>query len=132
MSFLSIELEPHLNLEHLQQISEGCREFERELIEIFLEDSHHHLQVLRQAIAATNLLQIYQTAHHLKGSSANVGASGVQSIAARLENHYAPGKNFSASFSPELLVVELEASLHHIQSWLFSLKLPGLEADSCE
>jgi HPt (histidine-containing phosphotransfer) domain-containing protein len=122
MSLLSTAPEPHLNLEHLQQISEGCREFERELMEIFLEDSHHHLQVLRQAIAATNSRQIYQTAHHLKGSGANVGASRVQAIATMLENHYAPGKSFSASLSPEPLIVELEASLHHIQAWLQSFQ----------
>jgi HPt (histidine-containing phosphotransfer) domain-containing protein len=122
MSLLSTELEPHLDLEHLQQISEGCREFERELIEIFLEDSHHHLQILRQAIASSNLLQIYQTAHHLKGSGANVGASRIQAIAAMLENQYAPEKNFSASFSLEPLLAELEASLSHIQAWLSSLR----------
>jgi HPt (histidine-containing phosphotransfer) domain-containing protein len=117
MSLLSAE--PHLNLEHLQQISEGCPEFERELLEIFIEDSRHHLQVLQQAIAALNSRQIYQTAHHLKGSSANVGASRMQAIAASLENHYASGKNFSA-FLPEPLVAELEASLDQIQVWLRS------------
>jgi HPt (histidine-containing phosphotransfer) domain-containing protein len=116
MSLLSAE--PHLNLEHLQQISEGCHEFERELLEIFIEDSRHHLQVLQQAIATLNSRQIYQTAHHLKGSSANVGASRMQAIAATLESHYAPGKN--SSLLPEPLLVELESSLNQIQAWLQS------------
>jgi HPt (histidine-containing phosphotransfer) domain-containing protein len=121
MSLLSIELEPHLNLEHLQQISEGCPDFERELLEIFIEDSRHHLQVLQQAIATLNSRQIYQTAHHIKGSSANVGASRMQAIAASLENHYAPGKSSSSLFS-EPLLVELETSLDQIQSWLQSCR----------
>jgi HPt (histidine-containing phosphotransfer) domain-containing protein len=119
MSLLSTE--PHLNLEHLQQISEGCSEFERELLEIFLEDSRHHLQVLQQAIAALNSRQIYQTAHHLKGSSANVGASRMQAIAATLEHYHTPGKSPSA-LSLEPLFVELEASLDQIQAWLQSCR----------
>jgi HPt (histidine-containing phosphotransfer) domain-containing protein len=120
MSLLSAELEPHLNLEHLQQISEGCAEFERELLEIFIEDSRHHLQVLQQAIESLNSLQIYRTAHHLKGSSANVGASRMQTIAATLESHYTPGK--TPSLLAEPLWVELEASLGQIQAWLHSCR----------
>jgi HPt (histidine-containing phosphotransfer) domain-containing protein len=119
------EIEPHLDLEHLQQMSEGCREFEQELLELFLEDSRHHLQVLQQAIAASNSPQIYQTAHHLKGSGANVGASKVQAIAAMIEKHYAPAAVFPAEFSPaplltDLLLTDLEESLNQIQGWLRS------------
>jgi HPt (histidine-containing phosphotransfer) domain-containing protein len=110
---------PHLDFEHLQQMSEGCREFEQELLELFLEDSRHHLQVLQQAIAAADQPQIYQTAHHLKGSSANVGASRIQAIAAAIEKHYAPAA-VPTSLPPVALLSDLEASLDQIQDWLRS------------
>jgi HPt (histidine-containing phosphotransfer) domain-containing protein len=119
-SRLKSEIERHLDLEHLHQMSEGCREFEQELLELFLEDIRHHVQVLQQAIAQANQPQIYQTAHHLKGSGANVGASRVQAIAATLEKHYAPAAILPTEFSPAPLLIDLEDSLNQIQDWLRS------------
>jgi HPt (histidine-containing phosphotransfer) domain-containing protein len=116
---LETKLDFHLDLEHLQQISEGSSEFEQELLKIFWEDSCHHLGVLREAIAQSNLAQINRTIHHLKGSSANVGAKRVRAIATQLERHY----NRSASTLVALSTAgselsELEHSLDQIETWL--------------
>jgi HPt (histidine-containing phosphotransfer) domain-containing protein len=117
---LDTQLEWHLDLEHLRQISEGCPEFEQELLQIFLEDSRQHLDVLRQAIAQSNLPQIKRTTHHLKGSSANVGAKRVGAIAMQIENyaHRISALDWAEASTLNPDVTEMEQSLNQIQAWV--------------
>jgi HPt (histidine-containing phosphotransfer) domain-containing protein len=112
------EFDLHLNLDHLRQMSEGCLEFEQELLRLFLEDSWMHVGILRSAIATRNLRQIEQSAHHLKGSGANVGARVIQHIAANLELQARQERISEDSH----LLAELENSLHQIDAWLESVQ----------
>jgi HPt (histidine-containing phosphotransfer) domain-containing protein len=76
---------PPLDWEYLQQISENDREFELEILKMFVEDSQVHIEHIKQAIAAGNFQQIGRAAHHLKGSGGNIGAITIQQIADNLE-----------------------------------------------
>jgi HPt (histidine-containing phosphotransfer) domain-containing protein len=71
--------------DHLHQISDNNPEFELELLQLFVEDSYAHLAMLQSAIAEQNFQQIEQEAHHIKGASANVGATPMEAIASQLE-----------------------------------------------
>jgi HPt (histidine-containing phosphotransfer) domain-containing protein len=113
------ELDLHLNLEHLRQMSEGCFEFEQALLRLFVEDSWMHVGILKGAIATHNLRQLEQSAHHLKGSGANVGARLIQHIAANLERQ--ARQQHIPEDSP--LLAELENSLCQIESWLESAQV---------
>jgi CheY-like chemotaxis protein len=70
---------------HLHQISDHNPEFELELLQMFAEDTEQHLNQLEAAIATQDFPAVEQQAHHIKGSSANVGLRPMQTAASKLE-----------------------------------------------
>jgi histidine phosphotransfer protein HptB len=74
-----------VNLEQLNQISEGDIEFEIEVLQVYVEDVSQRIETIRDAITQNDWSKIMGEAHHLKGSSANVGAGQVQTLAEQLE-----------------------------------------------
>jgi len=107
-------LSTQLNWKHLHQISDGNREFELELLQIFVEDSQTHLEALKRAIANQEVWQAEQAAHHIKGASANVGAKIMQSAAEQLEQQ-ARQNQIQA---PEGFLTEIEQSLDQIRAFV--------------
>ncbi|MBD2041054.1 PAS domain S-box protein [Microcoleus sp. FACHB-672] len=71
--------------EHLQSLSEGSAEFELELLQMFVEDSQIHLEKAKTAIAEHNIQQLQREAHHLKGSTGNIGATAMHLAAEKLD-----------------------------------------------
>lgn len=69
----------------LHQIADHNPEFELELLQMFAEDTEHHLCQLEAAIAIQDFSALEQHAHHIKGSSANVGLRPMQTAASNLE-----------------------------------------------
>lgn len=111
---VSLPLESHLDLRYLHQLSDGCPEFELELLHLFLKDSHQHLGTLRQAIAQQDYRLAEQAAHHLRGSSANIGAKSIQFAAVELEKQ-AHQRQFQ---SIEFLLDNIDSSLRQIQAYV--------------
>ncbi|GEM_PF-1223952 len=74
-----------IDWEHLHLLSDDNQEFEAELLQIFIQDCHAHLQAVRVAIEQGDSWKVEQEAHHIKGASANVGAKMLQATAAKLE-----------------------------------------------
>lgn len=70
----------------LQEMSGGDTGFEQEILGMFFEDSQEMLDAIATKLAEHDFDTIRRTAHSLKGSSANLGALGVQKAAARLED----------------------------------------------
>jgi histidine phosphotransfer protein HptB len=81
--------ESPVNLEQLNQISEGDVEFEIEVLQVYVEDVTQRLNKIRDELVSNKWSQIMGQAHHLKGSSSNVGAYQIQILALQLEelNH---------------------------------------------
>jgi PAS domain S-box-containing protein len=75
-----------IHWDHLHQISDNNEEFELELLQVFIGDTQMHLTALKLAIEQQNLKQIEHQAHHIKGASANVGASTLIKLATQLED----------------------------------------------
>ena len=75
----------------------------RELITIYLEDSTSRMADIKQTVLDGDSTRIRRAAHGLKGSSANVGATGLAALCAELE-HLPPG----ASGSQLLQKIEVE------------------------
>jgi histidine phosphotransfer protein HptB len=74
-----------VNLEQLSQISEGDIEFEIEVLQVYVEDVSQRIEKIRDAITRDDWSKIMGEAHHLKGSSGNVGAFQIQTLAGQLE-----------------------------------------------
>lgn len=67
----------HIRLEYLQNLSGGDREFERQLLEQFVEQTATELLQLRTAIDRSDFDNIRRTAHSLKSTIGYVGLSDV-------------------------------------------------------
>jgi HPt (histidine-containing phosphotransfer) domain-containing protein len=74
-----------IDLEHLNQISEGDVEFELEVLHLYIEDISERIDKVREAIANSDRSELMRQAHHIKGSSGNVGALKMQSLAVQVE-----------------------------------------------
>ncbi|MBK4732272.1 Hpt domain-containing protein [Oxynema sp. CENA135] len=79
------------DFERLEEISGGDLEFQREILEAFLEDSRETLVRVRQSWQTQDAGAIADGAHQIKGSSSNVGASSIQKIALELERQAKQG-----------------------------------------
>ncbi len=76
---------PLIDWAALHCLSDGDKEFEASLLQLFVDDTRSHLTALQTALQEHNLDGVRRLAHHLKGSSANVGAMGLSQLAATLE-----------------------------------------------
>lgn len=63
----------------------GDEELYREIAVLFVRDLPAQMERLRRAFELGDAKQLGVTAHSLKGSSSNIGATAVQRLAARLE-----------------------------------------------
>jgi CheY-like chemotaxis protein len=104
----------HLDLESLHVLSDNSSEFELELLQLFTKDCQIHVEVLHRAIVDNNLFQVEQSAHYIKGASANVGAKVMQFAAAQLEKQ---AHQNQLEMADELLA-ELRISLQKIQEFV--------------
>jgi len=74
-----------VELLRLQEICLGDKDFQRELIDVFLEDSLERIHTMETAMAEKNLEIFRLQAHSIKGASANAGAGKMTDIAANME-----------------------------------------------
>lgn len=75
----------HFNPELLQEVSGGDTDFEKELIETYIQELDKSLAALDVAIKSSDKPNCIHFAHDIKGSSANVGAEIVRSTSAKME-----------------------------------------------
>lgn len=74
-----------LNVARLQETSGGDTEFERELLQIFLEDCAHRLSRLAEAVAQQDDKATHREAHTIKGAALNVGTVRLHALARTME-----------------------------------------------
>jgi len=74
-----------VNVERLNEITDGDHAFEQELIESFLADTAGHVTEIESAVRERDGEALKLQAHAIKGSSANAGARRLEEIALRLE-----------------------------------------------
>jgi len=80
-----VSIIPPINLQYLSQISDGDLVFELELLNLFVEDAKLHIDAAETAVNTQDYKALEREAHHLKGSSGNVGAQAMQTLAYELE-----------------------------------------------
>lgn len=74
-----------IDWEQLHDLSGHDPDFERELLQLFLQDSQQQLAQLEVAWAELSLNRIRHIAHHIKGAAANVGANAIAQWARQIE-----------------------------------------------
>lgn len=113
-------LESSVDLEYLHQISEGDPEFERTILQVFVENTREQLRLVHSAIATQDLLTIKHHLHTIKGASANVGAVAIEQLALQLERllsiDTAESNSLPAQTTIYPLLNEIEYLTHAIDS----------------
>jgi signal transduction histidine kinase/CHASE2 domain-containing sensor protein/DNA-binding NarL/FixJ family response regulator/HPt (histidine-containing phosphotransfer) domain-containing protein len=97
-----------VDLEYLHQLSEGDTEFERTILQIFVENTHEQLQLIRTAVADRDLGTVQYRIHEIKGASANVGAIAIEQLAMQLERLVASGNILPPQSEIDPLLSEIE------------------------
>ncbi|MEA5552653.1 response regulator [Anabaena cylindrica UHCC 0172] len=103
-----------INWEHLHEISQNDQEFELELLRAFVENSQLHIELMKTVIANNDFEQLAKEAHHLKGSSGNIGATTMQKTLEKIEHKISNNDILNIS---ELVVYLIEC-VNKIQDFL--------------
>ena len=78
-------IQPGFDWQRLDQLAGEDADFAVELLAMFLKDAESSLSILERSISTGSLQAIEDTAHTLRGSSANVGAIALSTMAMQLE-----------------------------------------------
>ena len=100
----------------LSQLAGEDTDFEAELLTIFLQDAKTSLNQLEGAIAQQYIQATEETAHSLRGASANVGAKALAATAAQLEQIARSGSLTGA----RTLLQQIRRHCHSVQAHLQS------------
>jgi HPt (histidine-containing phosphotransfer) domain-containing protein len=100
-----------MDWQRLHDLSGGMREFEQELLAIFVDDTQSHVEAMERAIVAQDFTTLATEAHHIKGASANVGAVPMQEIALFLEQQ-----------AHQQGLAHTSEALAQLQTWLNTLR----------
>lgn len=76
---------PPVKLRFIQDVSDGDKDFERELVDLFFAHMDEHIMALESLIEEHDLEGVKFEAHSIKGASANIGADRMQELAMRIE-----------------------------------------------
>ncbi len=74
-----------VDLRRLKDLSGGDKDFEKEIIDLFLKDTTRHLKRLEEAINEGDSSNVEAAAHSIKGAAANMGAEKFRELAQKLE-----------------------------------------------
>ncbi len=80
--------DPAVDMEQLRLFTDGDREEERALAELFLEQAQEMIHVLEQSMDAAKHEAWKSAAHRFKGSSGNLGAMKLHHLCKRAETHF--------------------------------------------
>lgn len=74
-----------IDREHFAQVTDGDHEFAVELLQAYLGDTQVRLDLIAEAIPAHDRELVRRSAHHLRGSSSNLGIGGISQLAKDME-----------------------------------------------
>jgi signal transduction histidine kinase/CHASE2 domain-containing sensor protein/DNA-binding NarL/FixJ family response regulator/HPt (histidine-containing phosphotransfer) domain-containing protein len=74
-----------VDLSYLHQLSKGDTEFERTILQVFVENTQEQLRLIHEALANRDLAAIEDRLHSIEGASANVGAVAIHQLTIQLD-----------------------------------------------
>ena len=103
-----------IDLAKLAKITKGDRDFQQQLLAIFMEDAPLFVEKIETALIAQDYDNLERTAHQLKGASASVAMFKLSTIAEKLEQQ---GENKKIEYSEDV-VKEMKFMLEQVQDFL--------------
>lgn len=110
------EYSEDIDWEQLHELSGDDHEFEQELLQIFFQDCQVQMERLQEAWRVSDLAEVRQVAHHIKGASANVGAIALSQLAAQLEEDARNLNSAPITASLQVLSQRLEGLQRHLEN----------------
>ena len=101
---------------------EGDRDLLEEIVHLFAQECPRTLQEITGALQSKDAPLLERLAHTLKGSSANISATGLCQAALALEMQARSGDLSRARDALEILEEELQRLLPELEAW--SAKVP--------
>lgn len=95
-----------VDMSQLEEAAAGDADFIKELVDLYLGDTEHHLVLLEAAHRGGMFVELKREAHVIKGASANVGAVRMREIAATIERRVAENALEALAESVEALRAE--------------------------
>ena len=96
-----------VDVNRIMAITDGDKDFEQEMISLFLSDFTKRIEAVEQSLSAGDAETLRRDAHTLKGSSANMGANRLADLARDIE--YAARDGALGLCPPMLEAVKIEA-----------------------
>ncbi len=112
---------PPIDPKHFSATTGNDLDFAAELLAVFVEDTAERLEHIQQALSRGELLQIKRAAHHLRGSSANIGCFAMQAIAKDMELNL---DNYTLS-ELQAMTDQLREILEQVKAYAESLTATG-------
>lgn len=101
-----------VDLARFQHVTRGNVAFQKQVLQLFLQDTHKNLTLAKTAIATTDFIALEHQAHQIKGASANVGVRSIEVLAEKMEQ-YTHQQSLEAIAE---LITNIEKSLELIRS----------------
>jgi HPt (histidine-containing phosphotransfer) domain-containing protein len=108
-----------IDSKHFSATTGDDPEFAAELLAVFIEDTAERLEHMQQLLNSGNLSEIKRVAHHIRGSSANVGCFAMQAIAKDME------LNDHTVSELQAMCVQLQEILQQVKAYAESLTATG-------
>jgi len=110
---------PSIDPKHFAITTGDDPEFAAELLAVFIEDTAERLEHIQQALHQGDLSEVKKSAHHLRGSSANIGCFAMQAIAKDME------LNDHTVSELQAMCVQLQEILEQVKAYAESLAATG-------
>jgi HPt (histidine-containing phosphotransfer) domain-containing protein len=101
-----------VDLARFQQVTRGNVAFQKQVLQLFLQDTYKNIALAKTAIAKADFAALEHQAHQIKGASANVGVKAIEVLAEQMEQ-YAHQQSLEAIAD---LITNIEKSLELIRS----------------
>ena len=105
-----------IDLAKLEKITKGDREFQQQLLIIFMEDAPLFVEGIKRALATQDYGLLESRAHQLKGSSASIAMFELSTIAEKLEKQ----GNHKKIEEAGAMVEQMDTILKQVQCFLDS------------
>jgi two-component system sensor histidine kinase/response regulator len=112
----AVHLHHPVDWEALLDSIDGDREFARHLADAFIGTGDRELAAIAAALGAGDAAALRESAHALKGASANLRAAAAASAAAQLESAARLGKSAQIPALAETLTVEIKRMTAYLRS----------------
>lgn len=110
--------DPPVDLRRIQNIAEGDRAFEKEVLDAYLGDCAKRIARLRESIPAKDSTTARRDAHTIKGASMNIGTTRLHECARELEKTDPAQDQSEAMKQLEAVEAEFAAVEAYLQQYL--------------